>query len=154
MKRRNQTDPQRKPPAPPTPKRPGPPPRYTVAEVAEALRKNGGLQTMSAKALGVNRATVCVMVARHPELRTVIEEAREATCDLAELKLIESIKKREAWAVCFFLKCQGKHRGYVERQELTGRDGQPLGKVNLEALSDADLATLAAIVEKAHGATP
>lgn len=32
----------------------------------------------------------------------------------------------DASAVIFFLKTKGKHRGYVERSELTGKDGAPI----------------------------
>jgi hypothetical protein len=37
-----------------------------------------------------------------------------------------AVRRGEPWAVCFTLKCLGKDRGYVERQERTGAGGQPL----------------------------
>ena len=37
-----------------------------------------------------------------------------------------AVKKGEAWAICFHLKCKGKERGYVERVERTGKDGEPM----------------------------
>jgi hypothetical protein len=39
--------------------------------------------------------------------------------------LLKAIKNDEAWAVCFFLKCQG---GWSEKStlEMTGKDGKPL----------------------------
>jgi hypothetical protein len=38
--------------------------------------------------------------------------------DNVESVLYSKALAGEAWAVCFFLKTQAKHRGYVERQEL------------------------------------
>jgi hypothetical protein len=34
-------------------------------------------------------------------------------------------------AIIFFLKTQGKSRGYVERQEVTGADGKKLFEVTI-----------------------
>ena len=46
--------------------------------------------------------------------------------DLAEAKLLVAINNCEAWAVCFFLKTQGKKRQYTERVQVTGENGAPL----------------------------
>lgn len=46
--------------------------------------------------------------------------------DLAEAKLLSAINSGEAWAVCFFLKTQGKKRQYTERVQVTGENGAPL----------------------------
>ena len=45
---------------------------------------------------------------------------------MAENSLFEAIRRGEAWAVCFYLKCMAKDRGYVERAELTGANGAPV----------------------------
>ena len=37
---------------------------------------------------------------------------------MAELALYKAIQDGEGWAVCFYLKTQGKQRGYIERQEI------------------------------------
>jgi len=46
--------------------------------------------------------------------------------DVAEAALLRAIQKGEAWAVCFFLKCKAKQRGYSERTEITGPAGKPV----------------------------
>jgi hypothetical protein len=43
--------------------------------------------------------------------------------DIAELKLRQQVQDGEAWAVKYILSTKGKSRGYVERQEVTGKDG-------------------------------
>jgi hypothetical protein len=57
-------------------------------------------------------------VKKHARLQRVLEEAREQHLDLAETQLISSVKQGQAWAVCFFLKCKGKSRGYIEKQQI------------------------------------
>ena len=46
--------------------------------------------------------------------------------DVAETALLAAVAKGEAWAVCFYLKCKGKARGWTERAEVTGPGGGPL----------------------------
>jgi hypothetical protein len=51
--------------------------------------------------------------------------------DTAELKLRQAVINGEAWAVLFALRTKGKERGYVERQEVTGKDG---GGIEIKAV--------------------
>jgi hypothetical protein len=90
---------------------------HTVEEYAIALREAKGMVTHAAIRLGVTREAVRLRMLKHPTLREVREDAREAMTDEAELGLYESILAREAWAICFYLKTQGRDRGYVERTE-------------------------------------
>ena len=112
--------------------------RYTVAQVEEALRKNAGIITAAAKALGCERNTVYAYVQRHPRLQKAREEATEATLDLAESKLVQAIGSGKLPAIFFYLKCKGKERGWIERKEVTGKDGAPLNPADYEK----DLVTL------------
>ena len=52
--------------------------------------------------------------------------SREKMIDNVESKLYQKALEGEGWAVCFFLKTQGKRRGYIERQEHTGEDGREI----------------------------
>jgi hypothetical protein len=71
-------------------------------------------------------------IAASPELQQAVEEVRQANLDLAKSQLIDSIKARERWAICFYLKYQGKHRGWVERSELTGPNGTSILGLTIE----------------------
>ena len=42
--------------------------------------------------------------------------------DVTEGRLYQEINAGNITAIIFFLKTQAKHRGYVERQEFTGKD--------------------------------
>lgn len=93
------------------------------------------MKTIAARKLGVDADTVHAAVKRWPELEVVLAECRESALDLAEDKLIEHIDAGNVTALIFFLKCQGKLRGYIERSELTGPNGAPLldGVVSVSA---------------------
>jgi hypothetical protein len=46
--------------------------------------------------------------------------------DFAESSLHKQIQSGVPASTIFYLKTRGKGRGYIERQEITGRDGEPL----------------------------
>ena len=98
-----------------------------IAELvaADLVELKGNLSAIARK-YNVSRASVCDLVAKRPNLQKIMEDARESRLDAAEDKLGQKIDDGEGWAVCFFLKTQGKKRGYVERQELTGAEGGPV----------------------------
>lgn len=85
--------------------------------VRKALKRYKGRVASAAKALGCTQQGVYQYLKRHPETQAYLEEVRERNIDKVEDKLLEAAANGESWAVCFYLKCQGKHRGYVERQE-------------------------------------
>lgn len=105
----------------PRKRRKGEPTKLSVKKVVNALRKSHGMIAIAARELGCSRKVIYNYIKKYPEVAEVIEEAREYTTDTAETKLYESIKNREPWAVQFYLKTQGKRRGYVEKQEVDNR---------------------------------
>lgn len=130
----------------------GPQQAFTIQQVGAALIASRGLRADAAKHLGCNRRTVQRMIDRHAELREVAAEVDEAQKDMAESKLFDSIEAREPWAIQFYLRCKAKDRGYVERNELTGKDGKPLkAPPDYSKLNEAELRSLTAILEKLEG---
>ena len=91
-----------------------------------AIHKSRGLLTAAADSLGVSRSALYDAAKRHPEIQQAIEDARDRTTDLAEGKLFQKINEGDNTAIIFYLKTQGKKRGYVERQEVTGAEGGEL----------------------------
>ena len=98
-------------------------PTRTDAEIIKAVTKRKGLVSVAAKSLGITRQTIYNRAKTTPEISEAIRDARSLTTDVAEEKLFDAIENGEAWAICFYLKCQAKDRGYVERQEVTGAEG-------------------------------
>lgn len=106
----------------------------TKERVAEALRKNAGVQAAAARALGVTRQAIQNWLRDHPELREVIAENDETLLDLAESNLIKALKNGEKWATRYMLDTKGKVRGYTRRVEF-----QPTAPLQV-TFSDADYA--------------
>lgn len=100
--------------------------RYTVEQVIAALTAAGGIKLGAAMKLKCSPGTVQNYITRHPEIADAIVEIKANTLDLAETKLIEQIGKGNMTAIIFYLKTQGKERGYIERVENTGAGGKPL----------------------------
>src|SRR5919112_5556214 len=100
--------------------------KYTAEQVIAALGESHGMIAPAARSLGCSRDTIRRYLAEYAEIAQAIADEREATTDLAENKLRDAIIRGEAWAICFYLKCMAKNRGYVEKGELTGTNGAPV----------------------------
>lgn len=110
-----------------------------------------GNKTEVAKALNVSRFAIYDWIEKDSDLKKAIEAQDEANIDFTESKLFERIDGYEhpdthisnfqgkititdivkhyppdATSIIFYLKTKAKHRGYIERQELTGKDGESL----------------------------
>jgi hypothetical protein len=70
--------------------------------------------------------TVYNYINRHATVQQALQDERERMIDTAESALYVALSKQEAWAVSLVLKTIGKNRGYVERHEVTGKDGENL----------------------------
>ena len=92
-------------------------PRHTDAQVIAALQASAGVMAHAARKLGISRSMMFRRVHDNEKVKAAWEEAKETNIDLAESKLMQAIQEGELPAIFFYLKCQGKGRGYVERQE-------------------------------------
>lgn len=106
--------------------------KFNLQRTIEAIHSNGGFVSDVANALGVNRKTIWEWRQKHKAVDEAFTDARETKLDLAENRLMKAVDNGESWAVCFFLKCQGKSRGYIEKQEIAGRDGGAFELLALE----------------------
>lgn len=99
---------------------------YKAEEVAKAITDAKGLITVAAKRLGCSPNTIYAHIEKNPTVKQAMEDARAAMTDFAESALYAKIQGGDTTAIIFYLKTQGKKRGYVERQEFTGADGDKL----------------------------
>jgi hypothetical protein len=97
-------------------------------EMAEALVKARGLQTVAAGMLGCDWSTVRRYVQQYPECAEAINLANNALGDLAETKLVDNITNGDQRAIEFYLKTKQRDRGYTDKTqvELTGAAGGPV----------------------------
>ena len=58
------------------------------------------------------------------QIKEAIQEAKESMLDFTENKLFTQIKEGNLTAIIFYLKTQGKARGYIEKQEIGNPEGE------------------------------
>jgi transposase-like protein len=100
--------------------------KYTQEQMIEALEQSKGLIAPAARALGCSRDTIRTYIDEYSAVAQAKLDQEEAVKDMAENALYAAILRGEAWAICFYLKCRAKDRGYVERAELTGANSAPV----------------------------
>ena len=90
----------------------------TAERIIKALGETQGLLTMAARKAGVSYTTVKRYAAEFPSVKQAVQDAKESMLDFAEGKLYQKIKAGDNIAILFYLKTQGKSRGYIEKQEI------------------------------------
>jgi len=90
----------------------------TAQGIIKALKETKGLLTMAAHKAGVSYSTVKRYAAEFQSVKDAVHEAKESMVDFTESKLFEKIKNGDTVSIIFYLKTQGKGRGYTERQEV------------------------------------
>ena len=105
----------------------------TALRIIGAIQTSNGLLTTAAKKAGLNYSTVWRYTQDFPLVKQAVVEAKERMLDLAESKLYKKIKEGDNTMIIFFLKTQGKGRGFIERSEITGAEGVPLMNVNVNS---------------------
>lgn len=96
---------------------------HTLDEIEAALIKGNGINAAAGKILGITGQAVSMRVKKSKRLQRVRAEITEDLIDVAENKLLKAINSDNLTATIFYLKTKGKNRGYSERQEITGKDG-------------------------------
>ena len=109
-------------------------PKLTKRKVIAAIQAAGGGMYLAARTLGVVPSTIYRWRDRCPEVAKAIADCDEEVNDIAESALKRAIINGEGWAVCFRLKCKAKHRGYVERQEVTGANGERIAPITINVV--------------------
>jgi hypothetical protein len=129
-------------------------PLYTVAKFLEAIRGDGregsptragcgGIITTVARRVGCDWHTASKWINEHDTLKRAFQDERERVLDLCETKLIDAINSGDIDSAKWMLSRLGRNRGYVERQEVTGKDGGPVQSLDLSKLTNSQLERLA-----------
>ena len=92
----------------------------------EALEIQMGNVSKAAEATNIARCSHYEWIEADPEYKKAVDGINEGLIDFVESELVKRIKSGDTTGIIFFLKCKGKHRGYSERTELTGANGDPL----------------------------
>jgi hypothetical protein len=101
-------------------------PVHTAEQVIAAIKGSAGIKATIARRLDVSRWTIDNYLKRWKAAQLAYDEECEGIIDLAETVLIKNIQDGDTTDAKWYLSRKGRHRGYVERQEVTGRDGEPV----------------------------
>lgn len=108
----------------------GRPKACSDADIANAIVAAGGFVSRASEMLNMHYTSVHQRIQKSPELKSLVDHIKEKMLDYGELELLKAMKRGESWAICFFLKCKGKDRGYVEKQTLiTAKDDNSISIV-------------------------
>jgi len=92
----------------------------------EAIKGSGGIISTIAKRLDCNWATAKKLISRWPDAEVAYRDEKEQLTDMAETTLLSAIRAGDIQAAKWYLSTIGKDRGYSERHEVTGKDGESL----------------------------
>jgi hypothetical protein len=95
--------------------------RVSDEALAAALEATGGFQGMAARMLSLTPAAVCIRIQKSQKLQEHLDNIREDKLDIAETELMHLIREGNLGAICFYLKCKGKSRGFIEKTEVDQR---------------------------------
>jgi len=98
----------------------------TKSTVLAAIKGSGGVISTIAAKLSVDWHTAKKYVDKWEETRIALADESEKILDLAEVTLYDAIKEGNTQDAKWLLATKGKRRGFTERHELTGADGEDL----------------------------
>jgi hypothetical protein len=87
-------------------------------QVVQALEASAGMVATAARKLGIHRQTIYNMIKSDPTIKDERQRIRDEVVDLAEATLLGLIRDKNVSAIIFFLKTQGRNRGYVENAQI------------------------------------
>jgi hypothetical protein len=103
---------------------------YTAQDFIAAIPGTGGIVSVIARKVGCDWHTADKWVRTKPTVKKAYDDECEAVLDMAEGVLMKGIKEGDTADAKWYLTRKGKQRGYAERQEITGAEGDRL-KVNI-----------------------
>lgn len=88
-------------------------------KIVAMYQKKGANMTAAASAMGIARRTLVRWREGDPDLDAQLKDIEESLVDFSESQLMAAINEGNLTAIIFHLKTKGKHRGYIEGQEIT-----------------------------------
>lgn len=100
--------------------------------VIETLKESFGNVSKACDAVGISRTTFYNWCKDDPEFKEHAENIDEYVVDFVEHALKKQIQEGSTAATIFYLKTKGKHRGYIEKQEVDHTTkGESMNVINL-----------------------
>lgn len=87
-----------------------------------AFHRKMGNVSMTCRAINIGRRTYYSWCEKDPEFKAEVEEIQESLIDMVESRFYKKmLEDGDTTSMIFYLKTKGKHRGYVERQQIDQR---------------------------------
>ena len=100
--------------------------RTNKVRMLEALKRNKGLINISCDEVGIRYNTHRNWMMDDESYKAAVDHILNMQGDKVERKLVDLIEAGDTTATIFYCKTKLKHRGYIERTEFTGKNGEPL----------------------------
>lgn len=107
-------------------------------KMIEALHHSNGVVTSAIQSVNLHRSTFYKWMKEDEAFKKEVDDIRESALDFVESKMFERIENGSDTMIIFFLKTQGKKRGYVEKQEIDVQNTKP----DFSGLSTDDIINL------------
>ena len=88
------------------------------AQFLEVLGKKAGNVTEACRAVNIDRKTYYNWAERDEAFKASCDAIKDSLLDFMESQLLKNIQAGKEASLIFALKCQGKKRGYIERQQV------------------------------------
>lgn len=102
---------------------------FSSEQVLKAIKGSKGNISKIAKKLKCNWHTAKKYIESFEETKKAYNDENEQVLDIADEKLYQLVEEGDLGAIKWLQSTKGKHRGYVQRQEHTGKDGDKLQTV-------------------------
>jgi len=103
-------------------------PKITHAKkraMIQALQKTLGIVTTACKQVEITRRTHYNWMNEDPDYAQAVNDVAEQAIDFVESQLFKQIKEGNTASTLFYLKTKAKHRGYIEKSELSVQNTEP-----------------------------
>jgi len=102
-------------------------------KLLEAVKGSFGIVSNIAKKMGMSWHATMARIEKTPSAMALYLSEREAIIDLAESRVVKSIAEGNTQDARYILSTIGKKRGYTERHEVTGKDGEAVKVETMQA---------------------
>lgn len=99
---------------------------FNKETVLKAIQNSRGITEIVAKKLGCSWHTAQTYMNKWEETRSAVLDEQERSLDFAEGVILDSIKNKDVQTAKWYLKMKGQSRGYIETQETTIKNADPL----------------------------
>lgn len=113
-----------------------------------ALDGTKGIVRPACRVTGVSPATFYRWYNEDLEFHDKVDDVKELQKDFAEALILKKIEDGDTSMLIFYAKTQMKDRGYTERKEIVGKDGEslvPKQKIDLDQLTEEQREVLLSI---------